>query len=559
MADRYWDGGVDDDRTDINNWSDTDGGGTPASSVPGTGDHAHFTANGNPNPCTLAEDWALGELSIVAGYTAKFDGGDVGNMLTMDDGGDVTLAGGGEFDAGDMLISMNNGNFNSKDVTTFTESTSTLVMSGTGNLIIANGTTGQLANLTISSGAIITIPAASGAVYVSMALVIEGTLSVTTGKQVSSRSGTVSLGASCSLTGIGKLIITDSTAGNGIISFSAGAVIDIAEIQIVRPNVAAVIASGIYRSALVRVVNVNVAGYIFTLSSGNYTFTGDLKFENTAAGGSLTIANDTNNPIIEVQGDVIWDEQAGTINYNPSSNVMTAGGLGDQALDFGGNASEKLEIDKTTSGDVTLTNCDLTLVDSELAGALTFASSTIVARVGTTLTASGAGSPSWDLDGQTIKALVVNKSGGTLTFSGTWIATAYTQTLGTVDFNGQTLETTGDFNIVAGALVASGTDTMNSANITVGGDFLVAGADGALLNLRGTSAWTLDVTGRATATYVDVSYCNATAGSTVFAQGSTDNGNNSGWSFMVSRSIAIGFDEEDGITLSRGAGAILVG
>ncbi len=44
MAERYYDGGVDADWNDVNQWSDTDGGGTPASTVPDADDNANFTA-----------------------------------------------------------------------------------------------------------------------------------------------------------------------------------------------------------------------------------------------------------------------------------------------------------------------------------------------------------------------------------------------------------------------------------------------------------------------------------------------------------------------------------
>lgn len=553
MAERYWDGGVDDDRTNVNNWSNTDGGGTPASSVPGTGDHAHFTANGNPNPCVLAEDWTLGDLTVEAGYTAKLDLGDVGNILTMDDGANITLDNGGEFDCGDATISLTNGNFDNQHVATYTGGTSTVVMGGTGTL--TGGLTKILNNVVISSGAVITVaesPRVDGAVT------IDGTLLVLAGRKFFDNGTGTTIGEFANITGDGEYTLRSPMAGQGITSFTAGGVVDIALFMVDFPGILAVVAPGTYASTLFKIRNALAEPSILTLSNGNYTFTGDLEFENTNAGGNLIIANDTNNPNITVEGDVIWTETAGTITYTKGTGDMVASGLGDQAIDFGNEALEDLEIDKTTSGDVMLTNCDLTLVDSGLAGALTFAGSTIIMEAGSTLTASGGGSLSWDLDGQTIEALVINKSAGTLTFTGAWIASSYMQTLGTVDFNGQTLETTGKFTIIPGALIASGTDTMNGADITVGGDFTVAGVDGTLLNLRGTSAWTLDVTGRATATYVDVSYSNATAGSTVFAQGSTNSFNNSGWNFMVPRSIVIGIDD-DAISLAHRSEVILAG
>lgn len=548
---RYWLGTTSDDPTNVLNWGTASGVGAGAS-VPTSADDVTFDGGGN-NACTFVGSMNFGSLSVAAGYMAKLDLGDVAATLTITDGGDIILDNGGEFDCGDATISLTNGNFDNQHVVTYTSDTSTLVMAGTGTLISSGSN--FLFNLTILAGAVTTITETMSTAGI---VSVNGTLSISVGKSFfSSLVSTTTLGALGKITGDGEYLISNPGAGEGITSFASGGIIDIAKLTIQNPRATAIFVAQTYQPTLLKIYCVDAAARVLTFN-GNYTFTGDLEFENTNAGGSLTIANDTNNPTIIVRGDVIWDQQAGTITYTKGTNPMTASGLGDQNLDFDNQASEDLEIDKTTSGDVTLANCDLALVDSELAGALTFASSTIVMEAGSTLMASGAGSPSWDLDGQTIKALVVNKSGGTLTFTGGWIATVYTQTLGTVDFNGQTLETTGNFTIAVGALIASGTDTMNGVALTVGGDFSVAGIDGTLLNLRGTSAWTLDVAGRATATYVDVSYSNATAGSTVFAQGSTNNSNNSRWSFMVPRSITIGTDD-DAISLARRTEVILAG
>ena len=124
MANRYWDGGTSTDPTNVNNWSDTDGGGTPASSVPGVADIAHFTANGDGNACTMTDAWTLGELSIVAGYTSKFDtAGYALNTSTASGGtGDFTAAGGGEFDCDSSTITCS-GDFDNKDQTTWTRGT----------------------------------------------------------------------------------------------------------------------------------------------------------------------------------------------------------------------------------------------------------------------------------------------------------------------------------------------------------------------------------------------------------------------------------------------------
>lgn len=455
MAERYWDGGTSTDHADVNNWSDTDGGGTPASSVPGTGDHAHFTTNGDTNPCTLTANWALGDLTILAGYGSKFDMATFN--LTMDDGGNITLNGAGNFDCGTGTITLTNGDFDNKDVGTFTRGTSTVVMNGTGNLV---GTTANsFHNLTIALGAVITLTEHTLIFGLHNVL---GTFSIASSKYILV-GGTTSIGASGKITGSsGTYRVYMPGAGKGITSFAVGGVVDVGELQIDRPHSAAVFAPGTYSPTLLVVKNVLANPYTFTLSSGDYVFTGNVEFENTDAGGTLTIANDTNDPNITIQGDVIFTETAGTITY--------------------------------TKGDGTIT-------------------------------ASGGSAQDWDWGDQTLEDIVVAKSAGTLTFSGAWTADSYTQTTSSVDVNGQTLETTGDWQMTGGAAADPG-----GSAITVGGTFRAGGVD-----LDGGSGWTLDVTGKAEVRGLSVAHCDASGGSAVHALACKDAGNNTNLVFATGR------------------------
>lgn len=774
MAEFDWLGTTDTDPTVDANWD------PPGS--PGTGDDVDYDGDGD-NPCTLTENWALGNLTTVVGYTAKLDLATFD--LTMDDGGDIILDQGGEFDCGTGTISLTNGDFDYKDVATFTPGTSTVVMSGAGNLIGKHQATIQ--NLTISATAAVTVPVGSGiSIFIGTALVVSGSLTVTASREIWSVIGTVVLNDGAEITGDGSLTIYQPGAGQGITTKHASSTLDIARLNVNRPVATSVFAAGAYESDSVRIYNSSAFASTFTLN-GSYTFTGDLEFENSNAGGSLTIANDTNNPDITVEGDVIWDQQAGTITYTKGTGDMVASGLGDQNLDFGGQASEDLEIDKTTSGDVTLDDCDLELTDVAMAGNLTVTGSSITAssaakgidgnldwsdagndiscgvgtvwtiggdfdfsaigtiaretatfiltgsgpntfaaaggskvlrsltfdinssyqvtekggaaggvlllksgatvdiatgkyllagsssdvqiqsgatisRTGTgyfylwtadvtqqdgeisaecrihadsslvggnysgflwfreagagnytmtptgaftvgslefetsssgnitidatgltgmtvagnttidmngaggditinntgnsaawvfqgdvinevdgdtftwmkgstsaSITASGGNNQNWDWQGQTIEAITVNKSANTLTFSGGWTADSFSAIDGALDFNEQTVVTTGDFMITADATIVADADAMNGADITVGGDFLARGNPVAgLLNLKGTAEWTLNVTGSARAVMADIAYCNATAGVDLIAYGCTDSGNNSG-------------------------------
>ena len=376
--DRYWDGGADADWNDANNWSDTDGGSTPASSVPGTGDHAHFTANGDGNPCTFDIDVTLGNLTVLIGYTSKIDLG-IKN-LTMNNGGNITLDGAGEFDLGTGTISLTNGDFDYEHQT-ITKGMSTVVMSGTGNWIGRGGGAASLYAVTISVGAAITLT--TGEPEVSNVLTCNGGLSIASERTltiVSSTTGDVQFGASGSISGDGTLALWRIGGGRGISVKPGGATVTVASLVVQRPEADGVIAAGEYDVGLFKVQNTEAAAKTLTLSSGSYIFTGNVEFENTDAGGSLTV-NNTNDPSITIQGDVIWDEQAGTITYTKGASDMTLSGTGDQNIDFNGQASEDLVINKTTSGKVTLvdTITELQAIDmvGDTAQALVVTGSTI--------------------------------------------------------------------------------------------------------------------------------------------------------------------------------------
>ena len=466
---RFWLGTTDTDNTKTANWSASSGGAGGAS-VPGSSDDVTFDGNGN-NACTLVANVAWNSLTTVVGYTAKLDFATFD--LTMSDGGNITLDQGGEFDCGTGTISLTNGDFDNLHVTTFTCGTSTLLMSGTGNLV--SNVLNDLNDLTINVGAVIT---ATETYQILGDLIVNGSLSIANGKITFVGSGgTISIGAAGRITGNGIFRVYVPGAGEGITAFTVGGVIDVATLEIFRPNAAAVMAPGTYQSALIKVFNNTANPHTLTLSSGNYTFTGDVEVENTDPGGSLTIANDTNNPNITIQGDVIFDEQAGTITYTPGDGILTASG---------GNAQN------------------------------------------------------WDFGAQNIEDLVVNKSADTLTFSGAWTADSFDAIDGALDFNGQTVETTGDFQIGAAATVVADADAMNGAAITVGGECDLYG-----VTLNATAGWTLSVTGGAQARNVTVAYCNASGGSTVQARQSTDGNNNTDWNF-----ITAGVSSRGGVALS---------
>ena len=135
----------------------------------------------------------------------------------------------------------------------------------------------------------------------------------------------------------------------------------------------------------------------------------------------------------------------------------------------------------------------------------------------------------FDVNGETIEDLVIATEVGTAQFTGTATFDSYQQDSGLVDWNGQTLESTGNWVIETGCSL---TDPGGSA-ITVGDTFEVHGAAGSLLNLDGGSSWTLDVSGLGFARYAQIQNCNASGGETIYATRSVNEGSNTNfdWTF----------------------------
>lgn len=151
-----------------------------------------------------------------------------------------------------------------------------------------------------------------------------------------------------------------------------------------------------------------------------------------------------------------------------------------------------------------------------------------------TLTGSS-GTQTIAMNGHSVEDIVIDASGATKQFTETVTTESLTVTAGTINHNGQTFTTGGNYLISAGALnTASG---LNGASITVGGNYEVNGQLGSLLDLAAGSSWTLNITGTAVAKYVDVAYSNASGGTQVKAISSTDSTNNSNWLFVWSHLI----------------------
>jgi len=457
---RFWLGTTSADPTVAANWSATSGGAGGAS-VPGSADDVTFDGGGN-NACTIGAATSWGSISMVVGYTATFSWSSY--TITLTDGGNATFAGGGEVDNGSGTLSLTNGDFDNSAQTTWTRGTSTLTMGGVGTL--TNSSSSPLWSITARASSVITL---NGTLLYTLGQVqVDGTLSISAGLDArfsQGASGELIVSSTGIVTGPGTVTIYYPGANMGITSLSPSAVIDVSLLIVLNPNVAAIIASGTYDAATT--VFKAVSTKTLTLSTGDYTFTGGLEFRNTGT-GTLTIANNTNNPNITVQGDVIWTNTGGgTITYTKGNGTFTASGAANQSLDWAGSTVEELTIDK---------------------------------------------------------------SAGTLTFTAAATFDAITHADGDVDYNGQTIAATGDWNASSPATMAD----LGLSALSAGGDLTWSGTAGSELVIRDPAAiWTLAVTGNGRFNACDVERCNAAgSASAIIAANSIDSLNNTNVTFV---------------------------
>ena len=365
MAAYYWLGTTSADNAVAANWS-LSSGGAAAGAVPGTGDTATFDGNGN-NACTWTAGMTLGGLSVVAGYTAKLDLATLN--LTMDDGGDVTLAGGGEFDAGTGTITLTNGSYVFSSQTTYVTSTSTLVMNGTGNLAGKLDFVSNLGNVTIASGATITVTGNTLASTGGTTTTVNGTLSINAGIQFIVFADAAVMGDNSTITGAGVFTLLDSSG----LTRGANTTINVAQFRANRSlgNLPA----GTYASASV-LFDQTWAGDPETIifAAGDFVFSGNVEIESTTTNnftidlttnavtsitvqGNLTLDLDsTGNILVDATGRAVnWtitgnviDEitGGGTFTWTVGTGTMTFSGTSDQAIDFHGLTTEPFIINK---------------------------------------------------------------------------------------------------------------------------------------------------------------------------------------------------------------------
>jgi hypothetical protein len=300
-----------------------------------------FVVDKPSGTATLAANMSPDSFTLTNGGSFDADVYDI----TIADGGNFLADSTGEFDAGTGTISLTNGDFDNSTVGTWTPGTAEVLLSGVGAIVYKTNV--HFYQLTIAASASITMGA--GQLIIDNTLTVDGTFDVS-GQLSSFTTNQTTLGTDGNITGSGIFLLNTINSGGGIVAMGTNAVIDIATLLISRPASTGVLVPATYDSPLVTILSPSATPKILTLSatpSIPYVFTGDVEFESTDGGGSLTIANNTNNPNIEIQGDVIWTETAGTITYTAGTGDLTLSGTADQDIDFGGQQPEDFSVAKS--------------------------------------------------------------------------------------------------------------------------------------------------------------------------------------------------------------------
>ncbi|HLB32207.1 MAG TPA: fibronectin type III domain-containing protein, partial [Patescibacteria group bacterium] len=541
------------------------------------------------SPLTVA-----GALTLSSG-SGTFDNATYDEAITVT--GDVTMDN-TRTDMGDATWTVS-GSFDNKDVTTWNYNASTLVMNGTGKEIISGSDAKKVRNFTVSAGATITIPAVSSTVYSAGSVQINGTLTVPSGEGFSLYQGTPKLAVSAtgSITGAGTISLNESvqiTQKDGII--------DVATMNIYNNTANGYIIPATYEAANINIIKNWALSESFKFGSGNYTFNGNLTFNNANATETLTISNSTNNPnitvlgnvtISESSGSIAWTKGAGTITFAKSSGTQTVNFLdksvedliiGDGAttntvqltdgvttdgitvnsgstLDMNSQAISYAAATGSTNngtiklkGDETLTNISNLDTDSgwvEYTGTGAYATLPYTG-IYYNLNFSGSGSYTLPATLDANSEFALNGSAITAPSTELTVGGNFTKTSGTFAHNSGLVTLDGTSQVISGsttfndltAQTAGQTLTFTTGTTqTVGGVLTLAGASGNLVTLESSSggnAWNLVNNGASsTAQYLSVSDSNLT-GTGILAYNSTNGGGNSAsWVFPNSYTVAL--------------------
>jgi hypothetical protein len=452
VANRFWIGTTSADSSLSANYAATSGG-TGGASVPTSSDTLTFDSAGNNN-CTLTENLSCLSLSIntTGGYTGQFDAvtfdlaiGTGGVDFTTSQANDILMGSGTWTCAGDWITSPMGGS-------KFQAESANLAMTGTGKNLTVNMQSDRNPN-TVSIGASATITTVGGVIN-NFSVVSGGSFTINTGTFYTGGDSTV--GTSCTVDGTGTWLIKNSA---NITSIGSAIAVDV---TFQRAND---IAAGTYSGA------VKLSA---TAQNNSMTFLGDVTFSGAVTvgqtGGTLTFANNVNNPSITIGAGFDLSGAGGAVTWTKGSGAILVNGTGDQTIDFAA---------------------------------------------------------------KTIEDITFNKIGGVLVLGDGFTTDSFTGTstgTGTFDPNERSITSTGACVMASGFIIGTDSDTMNGSTWVFGDGWSI---DSQLFAANGTWTVDLTGTDTVAGSGA-VQACDASAGETIDASGADawiDNGFNTNWLF----------------------------
>lgn len=477
MANRYWVASSAGSWNDTANWS-TSSGGSSGASVPGSSDAVYFDGNGLGN-CTLNRNESCASLTTGSGYTGTLGLGS--SSYTFSIGGNASFY---RLDAGNASITV----------------------SGNCTFNYTNWTPGSAA------------------------------WSVAGNFDCYNRYPNSSASWSLTLTGSSKKFEGRYV---GALTIASGATISCSR----ESNVREITIAGTY--------DCNGKALYF----GNLTVSSGGTLKNGTGTASLSVSATPANYTIDIQGTINNSSSmvfnAGDRNYQGTVTIKTASSVLFPPCTFGSTSSTGLDRPTIVFDDDIVINGNLTLrlidgilkIDNssknpniEIRGdvAVSQSGGTLTWTKGTgTITFSGSADQSVDFNDLTVEDIVINKSAGTVTFTDGFTTDSFTLTAGTIAFGAtpDTITTTGNWTIGTAGQVDP--TELDGWTWSVGGNLSLSGESGDRLNLAATAAWYLQVTGTATASYVNAAYSDASGYTEIDADDgtNTDGGHNTNWAF----------------------------
>ena len=306
---------------DASHWSNASGG-TPSTCdggiVPNASTNVVFDGGGTNN-VTVDASIDVASLTLESGYTGTFDNATGDQSVTIS--GNVIMDN-DRVDMGDATWTVS-GDFDNQDVTTFYRNASTLVMDGTSKQLISSGATKGLNNVTIDTGASITVPFSSDQVYAYGTFNTLGTLDINSGEKVniSDSSSDLKVGATGSITGAGTLTLLHQSK----LSQQAGT-IDVDYLEIGGDHTSSYpIVAATYDSANVLIHNYLASAQSWQTSSGTYTFPGNVTFNGNSsyASSNYTIDNVDFDANFVFQGNLTITNGNSTLLWLKGDGLLT--------------------------------------------------------------------------------------------------------------------------------------------------------------------------------------------------------------------------------------------